>query len=56
MLHSALDKDSRIPADSKIFKQGKIYIVNKNNTPLKNGNLDLRCVFENFTRFLHIPL
>ena len=42
-----LDKDSRIQADSKIFKQGKIYIVNKNNTPLKNGNLDLRCVFEN---------
>lgn len=42
-----LDKDSRIPADSKILKQGEIYIVNKNNTPLKNGNLDLRCVFEN---------
>lgn len=36
-----LDKDCRIQTDSKILEQGKIYIANKNNTPLKNGQLDV---------------
>ena len=39
-----LDKDCRIPENSKILKQGEIYIATKNNTPLKNGQLDVRAV------------
>ena len=39
-----LDKDCRIPKNSQIFKQGKIYTATKENTPLKNGNLDIKSV------------
>lgn len=42
-----LDKNSRVPLDSKIFEQGKIYLATKENTPLKNGELDLKSVFQN---------
>ncbi|MBQ4115215.1 bifunctional diaminohydroxyphosphoribosylaminopyrimidine deaminase/5-amino-6-(5-phosphoribosylamino)uracil reductase RibD [bacterium] len=42
-----LDKDSRISPDSEIFKQGKIYIANKENTILKNDKLDLEDVLKN---------
>jgi len=41
-----LDKNSRIPKDAKILKQGKIYIATKENTPLKNGELDLKAVLK----------
>lgn len=37
-----LDKDLRVSKRANIFKQGNIYIASKNNTPLKNGELDLR--------------
>ena len=30
--------------NSKIYKQGDIYIANSKNTPLKNGNLDLKSI------------
>ncbi len=39
-----LDKDSRVPRNSRIFQQGSFYIATKDNTPLKNGQLDLRYV------------
>lgn len=41
-----LDKDKRIPADSLILKQGEIYIASKENTPIKDNNLDLKSVLE----------
>ena len=41
-----LDKNSRIPKDAQILKQGKIYIATKENTPLKNGGLDLKSVLK----------
>lgn len=41
-----LDKDSRVPKNAEIFKQGKIYLVTKENTPLKNGELDLKAVLK----------
>lgn len=41
-----LDKDNRTSRDAKIYQQGQIYIANKENTPLKNGQLDLRNVLE----------
>ena len=41
-----LDKDNRTSKDAKIYQQGEIYIANRLNTPLKNGNLDLRAVLE----------
>lgn len=37
-----LDKDMRIPKDARIFNQGEIYIATKENTPIKNGKLDLK--------------
>ena len=40
------DKDSRTSKDAKIYQQGEIYVANKKNTPLKNGQLDLRAVLE----------
>ena len=40
------DKDSRTSKDAKIYQQGEIYVANKENTPLKNGQLDLRAVLE----------
>ena len=39
-----LDKDLRVPQNSKIFEQGKIYIASKENTPIKNNNLDIKAV------------
>ena len=41
-----LDKNSRIPKTSKIFKQGNIFIATKENTPIKNGNLDIKAVLK----------
>ena len=41
-----LDKDSRTSKDAKIYQQGKIYIANKENTQLKDGQLDLKSVLE----------
>ena len=41
-----LDKDSKISSDTKILKQGKIYIATKKNTPIKNGELDLRVILK----------
>ena len=41
-----LDKDNRTSKDAKIYQQGEIYIANKDNTPLKNGQLDLRAILE----------
>ena len=39
-----LDKDCRIPKNAKIFKQGEIYVATKDNTPLKDGKLDVKAV------------
>lgn len=39
-----LDKDKRIPKNSKILKQGEIYIATKENTILKDGKLNLKTV------------
>ena len=41
-----LDKDSRTSEESKIYQQGKIYVATKENTPIKNGNLDLKAVLK----------
>ena len=41
-----LDKDSRILETAKIFKQGNIYIATKENTPLKDGKLDIKKVLK----------
>lgn len=41
-----LDKDNRTSKDAKIYQQGEIYIATKENTPLKNDELDLRAVLE----------
>ena len=41
-----LDKDGRVSKDAEIFKQGKIYVATKKNTPLKNGELDLKAVLK----------
>ena len=41
-----LDKDNRTSKDAKIYQQGEIYVATKDNTPLKNGELDLRAVLE----------
>lgn len=42
-----LDKDFRINTDFKVCQQGEIYIATKNNTPLKNSELDLNEVLKN---------
>lgn len=42
-----LDKDFRIEKNAKIFKQGKFYIATKENTPLKNNQLDLKSILQN---------
>lgn len=39
-----LDKDCRIPKNAKIFQQGEIYVATKDNTPLKDGKLDVKAV------------
>ena len=41
-----LDKDLRTNKDSKIYKQGEIYVASKNNTSLKNGQLDIKSVLK----------
>ena len=41
-----LDKDNRTSKDAKIYEQGEIFVANKENTPLRNGQLDLRIVLE----------
>ena len=41
-----LDKDNRTSKDAKIYRQGEIYIATKENTPLKEGQLDLKAVLE----------
>lgn len=39
-----LDKDLRVQRDAEIFKQGKIYVASRENTPLKGGHLDVEYV------------
>lgn len=39
-----LDTNERIPKTSKILQQGEVYIATKDNTPLKNGRLDVKSV------------
>lgn len=41
-----LDKDLRTSKDSMIYQQGKIYIASKENTPLKDGKLDVKSVLK----------
>lgn len=45
-----LDKDNRTSKDAEIYQQGQVYIATKENTPLKNGNLDLKSVLEELYR------
>lgn len=42
-----LDKDLRTPKDAKIYQQGEIYIASKENTPLKDKQLDIEAVLKN---------
>ena len=39
-----LDKNSRVSKNSKIFEQGNIYVATRENTPIKDGNLDIKAV------------
>ena len=39
-----LDKNLRIQKSAQIFNQGEIFIASKNNTPLLNGQLDVKFV------------
>ena len=41
-----LDTNNRVPKNSKIFEQGEVYIASKNNTPLKDGKLDIKFVLK----------
>lgn len=41
-----LDKDNRIPKTAQIFNQGEIYVVSKENTPLKDGKLDIKTILK----------
>ncbi len=41
-----LDKDLRVPENANILKQGQIYVASKENTPIKNGQLDLKEVLK----------
>jgi len=41
-----LDKESRVPKSAKIFKQGSVYVATKLNTPLKDGQLDIKAVLK----------
>lgn len=45
-----LDKDSRTSKDSLIYGQGEIYKVTKDNTPLKDGKLDIETVLAELYR------
>ena len=42
-----LDNDLRTSKDAKIYQQGEIYIASKENTPLKNNQLDIEAVLKN---------
>lgn len=39
-----LDKDLRTDSRAKIYQQGEIYVASKENTPLKDGRLNIRAV------------
>jgi diaminohydroxyphosphoribosylaminopyrimidine deaminase/5-amino-6-(5-phosphoribosylamino)uracil reductase len=39
-----LDTNNRVSKNAKIFEQGEIYLATKENTPLKNGKLDIKTV------------
>lgn len=41
-----LDKDSRVDKNSKIFNDGQIFIATKENTPVKNNQLDIEFVLK----------
>ena len=41
-----LDTNGRVPKNAKIFKQGNIFVATKENTPIKNGNLDIKSVLK----------
>ena len=41
-----LDKNERTDKNSEIYKQGEIYIATRENTPLKNNNLDIKSVLK----------
>ena len=45
-----LDRDNRTSKGAKIYQQGKAYIANRENTPLKNGQLDLCAILEELYR------
>lgn len=49
-----LDKNSRVTNDKKIYEQGEIYTATMENTPLKNGNLDVKAVlYELYNRGIY---
>lgn len=41
-----LDKDFRTSKDAKIYQEGEIYLASKENTPLKDGMLDMEYVLK----------
>lgn len=41
-----LDKDLRTSKAARIYSQGKIYVASRENTPLKNGKLNIKSVLE----------
>ena len=41
-----LDKNNRTDKNSKIYQQGKVFVMTKENCPLKNAELDLKFVLE----------
>lgn len=41
-----LDKDLRTDKNSKIYSQGEIYVATRENTPLKDGRLDIEAVLK----------
>ena len=41
-----LDKNIRIPKNSKIFEQGDFYVATKKNTPIVDGQLDVKAVLQ----------
>ena len=52
-----LDKDLRTSKDAKIYQQGEIYIASKENTPLKNNQLDIEAVLKNlYSRLLYFKV
>ena len=42
-----LDKNLRTNKNYKIYQQGNFYVASKENTPIKNGNLDLSYILHN---------